>query len=231
MKTIGFVGACDKTDLILNVAKILHMAKNKILIVDGTTLQQMRYIVPVIKPTMSYLTTFENIDVAVGFDSLEDIKKYFGANDLETFGYDIMIVDCDRLETYEGYNLKTAGKFFVTNFGPYSVRRGLELLKSVKEPVDAKKILFSRYMTEEEDQYLTFISANTNITWHQDKIYFPTEEGDIHINLENQMSERIKFKELSESYKEGVLRLCMSILGKQTFDSEIKRIMRELERG
>ena len=40
MKKIGFIGAYDKTDLILNIAKILTEAGRKVLVVDTTTTQK-----------------------------------------------------------------------------------------------------------------------------------------------------------------------------------------------
>ena len=78
MKKIGFIGAYDKTDLILYVAKILTTLKHKVLIIDSTDNQKARYVVPVINPTMKYITEFEEIDIAVGFENISDIKKYLG---------------------------------------------------------------------------------------------------------------------------------------------------------
>ena len=51
MRKIGFIGAYDKTDLIINVAKILTATKKKVLIVDATNLKKSRYIVTVKNPT------------------------------------------------------------------------------------------------------------------------------------------------------------------------------------
>ena len=65
MKKIGFIGAYDKTDMILNVAKIMTTMGHKVLLIDSTLDQKAKYIVPVINPTTSYVTNFEDIDVAV----------------------------------------------------------------------------------------------------------------------------------------------------------------------
>ena len=80
MKKIGFIGAYDKTDLMLYVAKILATLKKKVLIVDNTITQKSRYIVPTMNPVVKYITDFEDIDIAVGFTDEEDIKKYLGAS-------------------------------------------------------------------------------------------------------------------------------------------------------
>ena len=73
MKKIGFIGAYDKTDLILYVSKVLEQADKKVLIVDTTVNQKSKYLVPVINPTKSYITDFEGMDIAVGVKTLEEI--------------------------------------------------------------------------------------------------------------------------------------------------------------
>lgn len=82
MKKIGFIGAYDKTNLILYVAKTLVEAGKQVLFVDATVLQKARYIVPCIAPSKCYITEHEKIDVAVGFSDLEEIKKYLSVEEL-----------------------------------------------------------------------------------------------------------------------------------------------------
>ena len=65
MKKIGFIGAFEKSDLIMYIAKVLEMLDYNVLVVDTSCLQKIRYIVPSINPTKAYITNFENIDFAV----------------------------------------------------------------------------------------------------------------------------------------------------------------------
>ena len=65
MKKVGFIGAYDKTDLIIYVAKILTALNKSVLIVDATTTQKSRYVVPAINPTVKYVTEYEEIDIAL----------------------------------------------------------------------------------------------------------------------------------------------------------------------
>ena len=60
MDIIGFIGVYDKTDLLLNIAKILATMKKRVLIMDTTIEQKTKYVVPSINPTTSYVTNFEN---------------------------------------------------------------------------------------------------------------------------------------------------------------------------
>ncbi len=82
MKKIGFIGAYDKTDLILYIAKAVVEMNKKVLVIDTTILQKARYIVPCIAPSKCYITEYEKIDVAVGFNNLDDIKKYLSVEEL-----------------------------------------------------------------------------------------------------------------------------------------------------
>ena len=93
MKKIGFIGAYDKTDLILYVAKVLVETNKKVLFVDTTITQKARYIVPCIAPSKYYITEHEGVDVAVGFNSLDEIKRYSGLEDLQ---YDYILIDIDE---------------------------------------------------------------------------------------------------------------------------------------
>ena len=76
MKNIGFIGAFDKLDLLLYISKILNSMKKKVIIIDTTLEQKSKYIVPVINPTKSYITRFENIDIAIGFQNYLEIERY-----------------------------------------------------------------------------------------------------------------------------------------------------------
>lgn len=82
MKKIGFIGAYDKIDLMLYVAKAITEMNKTVLVVDATTLQKARYVVPCMAPSKCYITEYENIDVAVGFNNLEEIKRYLGVDEL-----------------------------------------------------------------------------------------------------------------------------------------------------
>ena len=64
MDKIGFVGAYDKTDVILYIAKIISLIGKKVLVIDSTINQKAKYVVPVINPTKSYITNFEGMDIA-----------------------------------------------------------------------------------------------------------------------------------------------------------------------
>ena len=54
---------------------------------------------------------------------------------------------------------------------------------------------------------LNFISFYYAVKWNKNKIYFPFENGDLSIIIDNQRSARISYKELSTEYKNGIMEL------------------------
>ena len=124
MKKIGFIGVYDKIDLMLYVAKILTVLEKKVLIIDATINQKARYIVPVISPTLKYVTEFEDIDIAVGFENTSEIKEYLGVPQDREMEYDIILIDCDNPAKFESFNINEAQKnYFVTSFDVYSLKK------------------------------------------------------------------------------------------------------------
>lgn len=228
MKKIGFIGAYDKTDVILGVAKVLAMANKKVLILDNTITQKCKYVVPVINPTKSYVTTYEEIDVAVGFDNMEKLKQYLGLEDNEAIDYDYFIVDTDTFEGISNFRLQSADKvYFVTSFDSYSLKKGLEILGQLGVPTHITRVFFSDDMSKEEEEYFDYLSLGIKAIWSEEKIYFPLENGDAPAIMENQRISKIKFGNLSNEYKDNIKFLVNDIepeIGEKT----IKNIIKEL---
>lgn len=230
MRKIGFIGAYDKTDMILYVAKILVTMNQRVLMIDSTMNQKAKYVVPVINPTTSYVTTFEDIDVSVGFETEDEIKKYLGISG-EELPYDILLIDADTPEKVENFNLKQADKnYFVTSFDVYSLKKGLEILSNIKETLKLTKVLFAKEMLKEDDDYLNFLSEDYLVSWEENQIYFPIENGDLCVIAENQRVAKVKLKKLSTPYKDGLVYLVEEI-AKGESEMNIRRIVKMIEKG
>ena len=229
MKKIGFIGAYDKTDMILNIAKIMTTMGNRVLVIDSTLNQKAKYIVPVINPTTSYITNFEDIDVAVGFDNPEQIKQYLGISGEET-NYDICLIDVDSIDRIKKFNITKADKnFFVTAFDLYSLKKGSEILSELKEPMSLTKILFAKEVLKEDDDYLNFLSLGYKVIWDEERIYFPIENGDWTAITENQRVAKIKFRKLSAQYKDSLTFIVLEALNAS--ETSVRRAMKIIERG
>jgi len=226
LKKIGFIGAYDKTDLMIYVAKILVENQKKILIIDATTLQKSRYTVPCIAPSKYYITTYEDIDIAVGFKSIDEIQNYLHDDKLD---YDFVFVDTDDRDDYQNFELKSSEKnFFVTGFDNYSLKRGLEIINNAEmEKQEMTKILFSRDMSKVEDEYLNFLSFYYPVKWNKQKIYFPYEVGDNSVIIDNQRNSKISFKDFSQEYKDGIQEI-VALVAPDIKQANVKKILKNV---
>lgn len=231
MKKIGFIGAYDKTDLIIYIAKILTTLGKKVLVVDTTITQKAKYVVPAINPTITYITEFEKIDIAIGMKDEENIKKYLGLAADQKLEYDFMFVDTDNIEGFNKFNLQEAQKnYFVTSFDLYSLKKGLEVLSNLQNVTSLTKVLFSAEALKENDDYLNFLSLGYKIVWSGYNIYFPIENGDLSVIYENQRVAKIKFKKLSIQYKDSLSEMAEEILG-DVNGSSVRKAVKTIEKG
>lgn len=228
MKKIGFIGAYDKTDVILSVAKVLTMVGKKVLIIDDTITQKCKYVVPVINPTKTYITSYEGIDVAVGFYNFENLKQYMGLEQDESLEYDYMIIDTDNFEGIVNFNLQDSDKlYFVTSFDMYSLKKGTEILTQLGVPIHMTRIFYSKDMLREEEDYFDYLVLGTKAIWNEEKIYFLLENGDLPAIMENQRISKIKFKNLSNEYRSNIAFLVNDI-DSGIGNKQIKNIIKSL---
>lgn len=208
MKKIGFVGAYDKTNLIMYIAKVLQNMNNRVLVIDGTILQKMRYVVPTISRAKLYITEFEKIDFAVGFQNIEQIMQYLQMNTMneESLPYDYVLIDTDNRGALKTFDVTSSTKmYFVTGFDMYSLKRGIDIFSNLEEQVDLTKILFANNVTKEDLEYLNYLSLEKKIKWDDIEIYAPVLETDNRVIEENQRIDKIRVKKLSNSYQQAII--------------------------
>ena len=231
MRKIGFVGTFDKTDLLLQIAKILTAMGIKTIVIDSTINQKAKYVVPVINPTTTYITEFDGFDVAVGFKNFDEMEQYLGLEETEGLEYDVALIDTDSSNVFSTFGMQDAYiNYFITSFDLFSLKKGLEILSGLREEIKMTKVLFSKYMTNEEDEYLNYLSNEYKIVWDDIKIYYPFEIGDQSAIIENQRVAKIKFRNLSSQYKESLLFMVEQIVDKVSLN-ELKKIMKNIEKG
>ena len=195
MEKINFIGAYDKTDSIMYIAKILTEMKKKVIIVDATITQKTKYIIPTIDSRSEYIANYANIDFAIGFTNYNDIKTYLGMPQSAAFTYDYMLIDIDNSDLLNNFDVYSSKKnYFVTSFDLYALKKGVEVLKRLSLPVEIMKVYFSNLMSQSEDDYFNYIATGCRVKWNQDKIYFPLLNEDLDVIKENQRLSKIRFK-------------------------------------
>ena len=229
MKKIGFIGGYDKIDFIVYIAKILVEAGKKVIVIDSTENQKAKYIVPTIKPAKTYITEFEGIDIAIGFESIHNIKQYLALPAMAELEYDFALIDVDTIEGVNNFEVdKSEQVYFVTSFDMYSIKKGLESICNIDETIEVTKVLFTNDVSKEEDDYLNFLSLGSKIKWMDERIYFPFQLSDQESIFENQKVGKIKFKKLSNQYREGIAYLAIKITDEE---KEIKKAFKRIEKG
>lgn len=229
MEKINFIGAYDKTDSIMYIAKILTEMKKKVIIVDATITQKTKYVIPTVENKNEYITNYSNIDFAIGFTNYNDIKTYLGMPQSAAFTYDYMLIDIDNSDLLNNFDVYSSKKtYFVTSFDLYALKKGVEVLKRLSLPVEIMKVYFSNLMSQSEDDYFNYIATGCRVKWNKDKIYFPLLNEDLDVIKENQRLSKIRFKGLSNEYKTSLMEWTQDICG----DSNgVKKAWRQIERG
>ena len=227
MKKVAFIGSYDKADMIIYIAKILTNMGRKVLVIDSTVLQKTRYIVPTMKALKQYITTYEKVDVAIGFENITQIKEYQKQTG-EEFDYDYVLIDIDSYRGYVYYQIKEEDvKYFITSFDLYSLRRGLQVFKKIEEPISVTKVLFTKDMDPNEEKYFEYISKGLKIKWNKIVLYFPFDLADQNAIFVAQRSGRIQLKGLSDTYIDGLTFMVEEISGEKN-QAKIKKAVKML---
>ena len=118
--------------------------------------------------------------------------------------------------------------YFVTSFDVYNLRRGLQVFKKLEEPTAVTKVLFTKEMLAEEDNYLNYLSKGLKIKWNQNILYFPFEIGDQSAIFSNQRSGRIQLKGLSSQYVDVISFMAEEISGES--QGNVRKALKMIER-
>lgn len=227
MEKIAFIGSYDKADMIVSIAKILTIMKKKVIVIDSTALSKTRYIIPTMQASKQYITTFENVDVAIGFETFDQIKAYNSLSKTDELDYDYALIDIDSYRGYYYFGIKPEDKkLFVTSFDLYNLRRGLQVFRKLTQSVEVKRVIFTKELDPKEDEYLNYLSKNLPVKWDPDVVYFPFETSDLNAIYSNQRSGRIQLKGLSATYVDGIEYIIEEISGAS--QGEVKKALKKL---
>ena len=227
MEKVAFIGGYDKIDMIFYVAKILTILGKKVIIVDGTIAQKARYLIPTLTPTLTYITTNDSVDFAIGFDSIEKLNGYIEAEG--NTSYDYMFFDIDSKSRYRAFKLMPENRHYLTtSFDVYSLRKAVEVLKAIEMKTAITKVYFSRTISDDKDRYLRMLINGCNVALRKEPIVFPTDVSDIEAIQKNQRDNMIRFKGLSAKYLFGIMYIAEEISGESS--GNIKRAIKQFNR-
>ncbi len=227
MEQIAFIGTFDKKDLLLNIAKVLTECGSKVLIVDATLMQRLKYIVPkVSNNSITYISEYLGIDVALGFVNLESIAQYLGSNN--SLPYDFVLIDTDNLQTMNSFMISRIQKIFlVTSYEQYELRRTIELLKFFNQPIGVVKTIISPDIEDKQENYFNkLLLTETPVKLNEIKIEFADTTIDRKVKLQNQLLGVLNFKHYSSTYKDSLEYITALVAEGKIEQSLIRKVIR-----
>ena len=225
MEQIGFIGVNDKKDLLLNVAKIISKLNKSVLVVDATLMQRLRYIVPKVSSTPTYVSEYDGVDVAVGFINLMQISSYLSTPSLN---YDYILIDTDNIQTFSSFMIPNSKiTFFSTSYDEFELQKSMEILSNLRTEIKLTKLIISSDINNKHDEYLNHLLENYPVSWSTEKVEFPDTDNDRNATLTNQLIKQISLKNYSSIYKDGLEYLASLILEGVVAQNDIKRIIRK----
>ncbi len=242
MKSIGFIGKMDKTDLIQYVGKMISAMDKRTIFIDATSSQKTRYVIPVIsgmEEQNQYIVERDGIDIAVGFNNILELKKYLIGKGEDFNDYEYVLIDIDSDEMCEEYDMKNANNlFFVSSFDKMHVNGGIDLLRFIcatkrRENPDAKvdisKILFFHSGISKVDiKYISTLTDNLPINWIGNEIALPYTGEDLSVNIQNQYSSKINPKPLTKEMKDGIIEIVSKITDEDK--NKLKKVLANIEK-
>ena len=239
MKCIGFVGSVDKTELVMYVAKMLATMGKRTIYIDATSTQKTRYIIPTIfgiEEENQYVVQHDGVEFAIGFTNMLELKKYFLSKGEDFTEFEYVLVDTDMNEMCEEYDLKSANSlFFVSSYDKYHIKKGVSLLQymcAVKRKVDPDaqlaltKLLYYSDVNTADSRFIESQTENLPLLWVHNTVNFPYDQGDLSINIQNQYSNKIDVRNLSNAYKDAIINTVSAI----TWDEKnvLKKVMKNV---
>ncbi len=233
MKIIGMMGYTDKYDFIMNIAKSINLMQKSVLVIDATLDRKLKYIVPALSNIgRSYVTQYDSVDFAVGFNSMHDVENYMIENNIEIDKYDYILIDMDSPKSYELFRTREIDKiYFFVETSVLAVAKNKEIVKAIKiynqnEKVNISKIIYRSYVSRAANDYFDKKIANYGIEWNEPVYDIPLEETDKLVSIDSQFGGFIDLKRHTKIYLANLADLVAEIIG----DVNSKEVITQIKR-
>lgn len=237
MKIIGLVGYTDKYDFAINLAKSLNIMDKSVLVIDATNDRKLKYIIPALnKIGWSYVTQYNNIDFALGFDSMYDVENYMCERGINIELYDYVLMDIDNPKTYEFFRTRGIDKtFFFIEMNVLAVAKNKDLIKAIKvynpdqESIKLNRVVFRDFSSRAATDYLEKQVDVYGITWEEPSYEIFMEEKDKIVNTDSEFSGIIDLKRHSVAYLNLIAEMTANMIGNEDYKEIIRQIKRRKE--
>ncbi|MDD3303960.1 MAG: hypothetical protein PHP54_03490 [Clostridia bacterium] len=232
MPVIGLIGYMEKYDFVINLAKTINIMNKSVLVVDATLDRKLKYIVPALNNIgKAYVTQYNSIDFAVGFDSMHDIENYMCDQGINIGLYDYILIDMDSPKSYEFFRTRGIDKmyFFMTT-SVLSTAKDRDIVKAIRvynqDEIKMTKVLHKGFMSRAAEDYFEKQVEDYNINWQEPSYEIPDEETDKLANIDSQFSGIIGLKKHSKIYTSTIADITSEIIDDVTSKEVLKEIKR-----
>lgn len=234
MKVIGLIGYVNKYDFAINLAKSLNIMDKSVLVVDATADSKLKYIIPALNNVgKAYVTQYNNIDFAVGFDSMYDVENYMCDQSINIALYDYIIVDIDSPKTYEYFRTRGIDKtYFFIHTDVLAIAKNKDIIKAIKvyNTDDSKtkmtKVIFKDFASRAAEDYFDKQIESYNVKWEENVYEMFLDERDKVVNTDSEFSGIIDLKKHTVPYLTTIADMTANLLGDITSKEIIKQIKR-----
>ena len=235
MKVIGMLGYTEKIDFIMNLVKTLDYMGKTVLVIDATNDKKYKYIIPSITETeKQYITQFDKVDYAVGFESMPDIENFMTSEKINISLYDYIILDIDNAKTYEFFRTRPFDKTYLfEDTSILSLKKNKEIINTIKiyntdnTTLNMTRVLYRGYLLRSSENYFERALSEVGAVFNEKQFEIVEEEQDRMITLDNQLSSIIQVKKHTNMFIDTLSSIAADIL-----EDEIKKdIIKAIKRG
>lgn len=234
MQVIGLIGYVDKYDYTINLAKTINLMGKSVLVIDATNDKKIKYVIPALdRIGNSYVTQYDGVDFAVGFDSLHDLENYLVEQQINIGLYDYLIIDIDDARGYEYFKSRKFDKnYFFVNTNMISINKNREIVKAIKvyqtadDTAQFTKVLYRQYMSRASENYFEKRIEEYELEFSQNMYEIDENDQDKMANLDSQFSGIIGLKKHSKMYVTNITDMAAEIMG----DVSARDIKKEISR-
>lgn len=234
MQVIGLVGYMDKYDFVMNLARTINIMEKSVLVVDATLDQKLKYVVPALDNIgRSYVTQYNNIDFAVGFNSMHDVENYMIEQGININLYDHILIDIDSPKGYELFRTRGINKtylFLDTNV--LSLSKNKELVKAMRvytqqgDNLELSRVWFKAYLSRASQEYFDKQIEEYNAKWMDPEYEIPYDERDKMEDIDSELSGIINIKKHSKMYISAIADMTAEIVE----DVNSKMVLNKIKR-
>ena len=234
MQVVGLVGYMDKYDFAINLARTINIMDKSVLVVDATLDQKLKYVVPALDNIgRSYVTQYNNIDFAVGSNSMHDVENYMIEQGININLYDHILIDIDSPKGYELFRTRGINKTYLfLDTSVLSIAKNKELVKAMRvynqqeENLELTKVWFKAYLSRASENYFDTQIKEYNVKWVEPEYEIPNDDRDRIENIDSQLSGIIDIKKHSKMYISTIADITAEILE----DSTSKLVLNKIKR-